>query len=234
MCRIIRSKKPKVFIAENVKGILSANKKEAFPLILKEFENCGYYVTYAILNASHFGVPQKRERVFIIGFKNKSVFDNFKFPEPTTFNKPPVLEKVLENESEIDNKYYFSERAIAGLKQTKHFTSMNKGRVQSLDQPCNTVGAHLAKVSINSTDPILLINNRYRMFTPREVARIQSFPERFQLTLSKTALYRALGNAVPPVLMWEVTNNVIKAIKKVENLEQKTPKYQQLELDLVR
>ena len=54
------------------------------------------------------------------------------------------------------------------------------------------------------------------------------------ISLSKTALYRAWGNAVPPVLMWEVTNSVIKAIKKVENLEQKTPKYQQLELDLVR
>ena len=233
MCRVIRSKQPKVFIAENVKGILSANKKEAFPLILKEFENCGYYVTYATLNSSHFGVPQKRERVFIIGFKNKSVFDNFKFPEPTTFNKPPILAQVLENESEIDNKYYFSERAIAGLQKTKHFTSMNKGRVQSLDKPCNTVGAHLAKVSINSTDPILLINNRYRMFTPREVARIQSFPESFKLPGAKTALYRALGNAVPPVLMWEVTNSVIEAMIQVKNLEQKRPRYKQLELDLV-
>ena len=136
-------------------------------------------------------------------------------------NKPPTLAQVLENESEMDQKYYFSEKALAGLKQTKHFTSMNKGRVQALDQPCNTVGAHLAKVSINSTDPILLINNRYRMFTSREVARIQSFRESFILPGSKTVLYRALGNAVPPVLMWEVTNSVIEAMTEDHNYEEK-------------
>lgn len=215
MCRILKEKKPKAFIAENVKGILSANNKEAFPLIINEFENSGYHVTFKLLNASHFGVPQKRERVFIVGFRSEKAARSFAFPSPVTLQIPVPLKKVVDQENLIDQKYYFSKKAVDGLKKTKNLNTMNKGRVQNLDSPCNTVGAHLAKVSLNSTDPILCINNKYRMFTPREVARIQSFPERYKLQLSKTALYRALGNAVPPVLMWYVTKNVIEALKSV-------------------
>lgn len=85
---------------------------------------------------------------------------------------------------------------------------MNKGRAQDITKPCNTVGAHLAKVSLNSTDPVLLENGRYRRFTPREVARIQSFPEEFKLVGSEAAQYRALGNAIPPVMFWHVANAV--------------------------
>ena len=68
MCRILREKQPMCFIAENVKGIMSANKKEAFPLIIEEFEKSGYTVTHSLLNAANYGVPQKRERVIIVGF----------------------------------------------------------------------------------------------------------------------------------------------------------------------
>lgn len=212
MCRILKEKKPAVFVAENVKGILSANKGKAFPLIIKEFENSGYFVKHAILNAAHFGIPQKRERVFIVGFRKDSQFTSFSFPEPTTRMCPVPLSKVILPLSEVPQKYFFSERAVAGMKNTKHSKSMNKGRAQSLDQPCNTVGAHLAKVSLNSTDPVIKIGQRYRMFTPREVARIQSFPENFRLNASQSTNYRALGNAVPPVLMWHVMRSVLKSL----------------------
>ena len=90
----------------------------------------------------------------------------------------------------------------------KNRESMNKGRAQDITKPCNTVGAHLAKVSLNSTDPVLMENGRYRRFTPREVARIQSFPETFELVGSEAAQYRALGNAIPPVMFWYVANAV--------------------------
>jgi DNA (cytosine-5)-methyltransferase 1 len=89
---------------------------------------------------------------------------------------------------------------------------MNKGRAQDITQPCNTVGAHLAKVSLNSTDPVLCLNNRYRRFTPREVARIQSFPDSFELVGSEASQYRALGNAIPPVMFWHLIQEVKKAI----------------------
>ena len=90
--------------------------------------------------------------------------------------------------------------------------SMNKGRAQDVSKPCNTVGAHLAKVSLNSTDPVLYTKGRYRRFTPREVARIQSFPEKFALVGSEAAQYRALGNAIPPVMFWYVANKISECL----------------------
>lgn len=214
MCRILRDVKPSVFVAENVKGLLSANKGEAFPLILEEFEKSGYHVKHRVLNAAHFGVPQKRERVFIVGFRSKKAHDNFSFPRPTTPDNPVPLARIIIPENQIEQKYYFSDKAVHGMRTTKHARTMNKGRAQSPEDPCNTVGAHLAKVSLNSTDPVLCINGRYRMFTPREVARIQGFPEEFNLPGSKTTNYRALGNAVSPVVMWHVTRKIIQALER--------------------
>lgn len=205
MCRILREKQPKCFIAENVKGILTANKKSAFPLIIKEFEESGYDVSYSILNSANYGVPQKRERVIIVGFR-KDLGIKFEFPDVIVSDEEAFtpLSKVIENE--VDEKYFFSQRAVDGMMRKR--ASMNKGRAQDITKPCNTVGAHLAKVSLNSTDPVLLVNERYRRFTPREVARIQSFPESFELVGSEAAQYRALGNAIPPVMFWYVAKTV--------------------------
>lgn len=205
MCRILRERQPKCFIAENVKGILTANKKSAFPLILKEFEESGYDVQYRILNSANYGVPQKRERVIIVGFR-KDLNIDFSFPdvEIEDENNFAPLKKVIEKK--VDEKYFFSERAVAGMMKKRD--SMNKGRAQDINKPCNTVGAHLAKVSLNSTDPVLMEGKRYRRFTPREVARIQSFPDDFELVGSEAAQYRALGNAIPPVMFWYVAKSV--------------------------
>ena len=211
MCRILREKQPKCFIAENVKGILTANKKSAFPLIIKEFEESGYDVSYSILNSANYGVPQKRERVIIVGFR-KDLGIKFEFPDVIVSDEEAFtpLSKVIENE--VDEKYFFSQRAVDGMMRKR--ASMNKGRAQDITKPCNTVGAHLAKVSLNSTDPVLLVNERYRRFTPREVARIQSFPESFELVGSEAAQYRALGNAIPPVMFWYVAKTVREKLEK--------------------
>jgi DNA (cytosine-5)-methyltransferase 1 len=165
------------------------------------------------MNASHFGVPQKRERVFIVGFKSLADYNNFSFPSPTHINALEPLSKVLLPTEEIEEKFYFSQKAVDGMMNTKNSKAMNKGRAQNINLPCNTVASHLAKVSLNSTDPVLFNEGRYRMFTPREVARIQSFPDKFILVESKTINYRGLGNAVAPVMMWHITNSVIKALE---------------------
>ena len=205
MCRILKDKQPKCFIAENVKGILSANEKNAFPLIIKEFEDSGYIVESKLLNAVDFGVPQKRERVIIVGFRKdlniRFNFDNL--PKSGELRKA-VLSEVIE--TDVPEKYYFSQRAVEGM--MKRRDAMNKGRAQDINKPCNTVGAHLCKVSLNSTDPVLQVNNRFRRFTPREVARIQSFPESFILTGTESAQYRALGNAIAPVMFWYIAKAV--------------------------
>jgi DNA (cytosine-5)-methyltransferase 1 len=178
-------------------------------LILEEFRNSGYDVQYRILNAAEYGVPQKRERVIIVGFR-KDLNISFEFPEATI--KTEDLYEPLSSaiEQQVDKKYFFSERAVAGMMKNRE--SMNKGRAQDITKPCNTVGAHLAKVSLNSTDPVLMENGYYRRFTPREVARIQSFPEEFKLVSSEAAQYRALGNAIPPVMFWYVANAVSKKL----------------------
>ena len=214
MVRIIEGRKPLVIIAENVKGILSANKRQAFPLILEAFENIGYHIKWDILNASHFGVPQKRERVFIVGFRKKLLCENFSFPEPVTLNSPTPLKEVIFSENQVPKNYFFSQRAVKGMKKVRK--KMNKGREQNIEKPCNTVSAHLAKVSLNSTDPVLKINGKYRRFMPKEVARIQSFPEDYQINGSDSKVYHALGDAVPPVLMWHLTKQIVKTIRKTD------------------
>lgn len=211
MCRILRERQPKCFIAENVKGILTANKRSAFPLILKEFEESGYEVQYQILNSADYGVPQKRERVIIVGFR-KDLNITFSFPEAEIDDETKYIPLKTVIEKRVDEKYFFSERAVVGMMKKRE--SMNKGRAQDINKPCNTVGAHLAKVSLNSTDPVLMEGERYRRFTPREVARIQSFPDDFELVGSEAAQYRALGNAIPPVMFWYVAKAVSKELKK--------------------
>lgn len=207
MCRILRDRQPKCFIAENVKGIMTANKHEAFPLIIKEFEDSGYDVKYTVINSATFGVPQKRERVIIVGFR-KDLHIDFQFPSIQIEDEADYVALGNCIDQNVPEKYYFSEKAVAGMMRNR--AAMNKGRAQDITKPCNTVGAHLAKVSLNSTDPVLLVDGRYRRFTPREVARIQSFPEDYKLILSDAAQYRALGNAIPPVMFWYVADQVAK------------------------
>lgn len=212
--RILKEKQPSVFMCENVKGILSANNSKAFPLIVESFRKCGYYVIHMLLNASHYGVPQRRERVFIIGFKDVRHLEAFRPPMPVDEKK--CLADVVFPEKEIPGKYYFSEKAVEGMKRAKK--EMNKGRIQKLSEPCGTVGAHLAKISLNSTDPVLCIDGKYRRFVPREVARIQSFPDNYKLLGTDSQQYKALGNAIPPVLAWHVMNSIISALDRVDSL----------------
>lgn len=210
MVKVLKEKKPRFFIAENVKGILSANNKQAFPMIVREFEQAGYHIHYQLLNASDYGVPQKRERVFIVGFREFD--DYFKFQFPIMLPEKVPLKLALDEQANFDEKWFFSEKAVAGMLRVRE--KMNKGRVQDIEQPCNTISAHLAKVSLNGTDPVLMINERYRRFTPREAANIQSFPLDFQFdSVSDNRQYRAIGNAVPPVLMWHIAHALINTIK---------------------
>jgi DNA (cytosine-5)-methyltransferase 1 len=228
VCRILRERQPKCFIAENVKGLLTVNDHQTFPLILDEFEKSGYNVKWQIMRAVEYGIPQKRERVIIVGFR-KDLNIDFQFPVAVTpmENQYVPLKKILQDS--FDDKYWFSQRAVDGM--MKNRASMNKGRAQDIEMPCNTVGAHLAKVSLNSTDPVLFQNGRYRRFTPREVARIQSFPDSFKLFGSEGAQYRALGNAIPPVMFWYVAEAIRKALKEADSLNgcndssAKTPEY---------
>lgn len=213
MVKILKERQPRFFIAENVKGILSANKKKAFPMIIQEFTNAGYHVTYKLLISSDYGVPQKRERVIIVGFKNLEDYNQFSFPEPMPSEDRKVLRDVISEEANHDENLFFSEKAVAGMMAVRE--KMNKGRAQNLDEPCNTISSHLAKVSLNSTDPVMFLNGRYRRFSYQETARIQSFPDNFDFAdLSQGRKYKAIGNAVPPVMMWHIANAVLRTTNR--------------------
>ena len=205
MVKILRERHPRFFIAENVKGLLSANKGKAFPMIIEEFENAGYKVVHKLLNAEEYGVPQRRQRVVIVGFRDEDDYNRFNYPMP--INNRKTLGDVIDLSADNDDKWFFSQKAVDGMMAVRE--KMNKGRVQNLDEPCNTISSHLAKVSLNSTDPVRFVNDRYRRFTPRECARIQSFPDSFILdSVSEARQYKAIGNAVPPVMMWYIAKQL--------------------------
>jgi len=234
MGRILKEKQPSAFIAENVKGLMVLKKGEIFAKVLEEFKKQGYCLSYKLLNAADFGVPQKRQRVFIVGIR-KDLNKKYIFPEKLYHEYPQKnqkewtpLNKVIDSLIPTDKKYYFSKKAVEGMKNAKN--NMKRGLYQDLEKPCLTITSHLAKVSLNSRDPVLLVNPQkeiYRRFTPREAARIQSFPDKFNFIGSEADAYRQLGNAIPPVLMWHISNALINQLnndfiekKKIEKLNQ--------------
>lgn len=215
MVRIAKDKQPKIIVAENVKGFMTLHKGKIFEKVKEEFAEAGYNIHAELLNSADYGVPQKRQRVFIVGIR-KDLDIAFNFPEKTTENNWVPLSVAVPKLKIEEKKYYFSERAVEGMKRAKN--NMKRGLYQNLDEPCLTVTSHLAKVSLNSRDPVLLVepeNELYRRFTPREAARIQSFPESFEFLGSEGDAYRQIGNAIPPVLAWHIFNSVFKSLKSL-------------------
>lgn len=211
MVRIVKEKQPKVFVAENVKGMMTLHKGTIFKRVVVAFEEAGYKTFHSLINAADYGVPQKRERVIIVGIRNDIWKEkgDFVFPQKTNEGDWVPLSVAVPELAIEDKKYYFSERAVQGMKNAKN--NMKRGLWQKLDEPCLTVTSHLAKVSLNSRDPVLLVDPEkelYRRFTPLEAARIQSFPDTFKFAGTETTAYRQIGNAIPPVMFWHITNAI--------------------------
>lgn len=220
--RFLKEKRPKYFICENVKGLMTLQKGALISKITDEFRAVGYNVVFKLVKAVEFGIPQRRERVIIVGFRNDINF-TFIYPTPICdeFSYVP-LKAVIDSLQISENKYYFSERAVQGVKKAKN--NMKRALWQDLDKPCLTITSHLAKTSMNSRDPILLVDPQrelYRRFTPREAARIQSFPDDFKLNDSEAKSYKQIGNAIPPVLMWHVAKALQEAIGTENNSAQR-------------
>ena len=213
MVRIAKDKQPKVIIAENVKGLMTLHKGEIFRRVREAFEDAGYTLSYQLMNAANYGIPQKRERMIMVGFRNDLGL-TYEFPDATTGDKWVPLSVAVPALAISEEKYYFSKKAVQGMKNAK--PNMKRGLWQRLDEPCLTITSHLAKVSLNSRDPVLLVDPEtelYRRFTPREAARIQSFPDEFEFSGSESDAYRQIGNAVPPVLFWHIANKVAEYLE---------------------
>lgn len=209
MVRIARDKQPEICIAENVKGLMTLHKGAIFKRVIQAFNDAGYNTYYRLINAADYGVPQKRERMIMVCVR-KDLALEYLFPDETNKGNWVPLSVAVPVLAIEDQRYYFSERAVQGMKNAKN--NMKRGLAQNLDAPCLTVTSHLAKVSLNSRDPVLLVNPEkelYRRFTPREAARIQSFPDTFKFVGSEADAYRQIGNAIPPVMFWHISKQVV-------------------------
>lgn len=217
---VIKKVNPKVFVLENVKGILSFVEKDGVLVIdkiINMLKKIGYYSKYILLDSSNFGVPQKRERVIFIGskIKNKDKVDfvidklsKTKMEQKTVYDAIHDLEKMPENKdfNHIITKH--TDDMIEKIKKTKQGESVLKGysdafRRQYYDRPANTVKENHGGVHVH---PVL-----NRVMTPRELARLQSFPDEFLFKSTKSNILKQIGNAVPPKLSEEIA----KIIKEV-------------------
>ena len=228
--RILDAKKPLFFIIENVQGLLCKTHKDALENILNALQNAGngYDVSYKLLTASHYGVPQSRKRVFFVGFDKTKNNKAFAFPEPTTADNEPCLRECI---GDLVDKTVASKNKIDGELDNAYFTGAfrhrfnSRNRLRRWNQPSYTILASMPDIVLH---PDCLVkerehehefiisaypNNEYRRLTVRECARIQSFPDNFVFKTDRmNAAFKMIGNAVPPKLANAVANAVIDHI----------------------
>lgn len=206
--RILKDKQPKALLLENVKQLVSHDKKRTMQVILESLKNLGYVVHWKVLNALDFGLPQKRERVFIVGFRQDL---RFSFPSPLPTSKL-TLPDILEPDDEIGEEWLASEyirtkrrQSVTGKKVfSPSIWHENKGgNVSVLPYSC----ALRAGASFN----YLLVDGKRRL-TPREQLRLQGFPEWFEISGSESHIRKQTGNSVPVPVVTAVAKEMIKSL----------------------
>ena len=216
--RILKDKKPKMFVAENVKGILSIGKGEIIKAIIEDFSQAGYNVKYKLLNAADYGVPQRRQRVIIVGVR-KDLNIGFEYPAPTHSEKGENgLRKwvtVTEAFAHIPDPDGPEGDKVPNNVYSKYKMVMNGylgKRPTAPDKPAPTV---TARGDRKGGVVVLPHPNGKRRMTIRELATIQSFPLDFKFIGKNTDCYRQIGNAVPVLLSQAVAKAVMLKIKDV-------------------
>ena len=215
VARVLKEKQPLAFICENVAGILSSNGGADFRIIHKTIKECGYDIFFKVLNAANYGVPQKRRRLFMIGFSSDLDSRNFTFPSPLP--EPVPLKAVIE--ADVAQRYYFSDKSVAGALAAIKRTGIRKLNAANIELPCPTLTLNLHKSTCQSTDHIVKLGDKYRRFTVLEAQRIQSFPDSFMFPVSASQAYKQIGNAIPPLLMWHILNSVLSVLPKQKSNE---------------
>ena len=232
--RILKSKQPKFFLAENVSGMLANRHSEAVRNIIEMFKECGYDLTVSLVNAKDYGVPQERRRVFYIGFR-RDLDVRFKFPVGSTadekkrltlrdtiwdlqFTAVPAGARNYHNPKAINNNEFFT-GAYSPI-------FMSRNRVKGWDEQAFTVQASGRQCQLHPQAPKMKFveqNKRefvrgkeylYRRMTIREIARIQGFPDDFKFIYNYTDdAYKMIGNAVPVNLAYEVAVAIKEALQ---------------------
>lgn len=209
MIEVIRRTKPVLFVAENVKGLLTMNKGEAVKIIMDDFAKEGYHISMNLYHAAEHGVPQTRERVIIVGTR-KDVLPKFEHNLPKLPKEKwvPLKDAIgdLENVPEGGVPNHFWSKA-------KMFPGTQGNNLVSADKPGPTMRAeHHGNIEFHW--------NGTRRLSAREAARIQTFPDDFIFYPSTSSAYKQIGNAVPPVLAWNVAGAIQEFLD--ENLKTTT------------
>lgn len=201
LLRVIRDKHPRFFLAENVKGLLHFANGKVFGTILAEMSALGYRVYHHLFNAADYGVPQKRERVIIVGVRNDVDFD-FRFPEPTHSKDGGLFARKWVGVSEALAHFPDPEQPSnipnhVFSKYKLNFNGYLGHRRLNPDEPAPTV---TARGDDKGGVVILPHPNAKRRMTGRELAAVQSFPDDYRFCGPLSSVYRQIGNAVPPRL----------------------------------
>ncbi|MDD4990534.1 MAG: transcriptional repressor LexA [Candidatus Pacebacteria bacterium] len=216
IAHIIKTKKPQGFLLENVKNLKSHDGGKTFKIIEETLQDLGYHTKNRVLNSMDYGnIPQNRERIYIVGFKNKDYADKFSFPNPTklTTKVTDLLEK------NVPEKYYYNGKPL--FEKLKNFVK-EEGKVyqwrrqyvrENKSGVCPTLTANMGMGGHNV--PIILDKKGIRKLTPLECFRIQGFPKEFSLpkNLADSALYKQAGNSVSVPVIEAVAKQIKIAIE---------------------
>lgn len=215
--RILEYHKPKCFMLENVKGLLNHDKGNTFKVIKNILENkLGYKIYYKVLNARDFGLPQNRERIIIVGFKNHDV--KFSFPEPSGIKTR--LGDILDDT--VDKKYTISDRIWASHQRRKaeHKAKGNGFGYSLFNKESEYTSTISARYYKDGSEILIEQEGKNpRKLTPREAARLQGFPDSFKLPCSDGQTWKQMGNSVPTKMISAVAKNVVDALKTAGEIQ---------------
>lgn len=228
VARIIKEKQPKAFFLENVKGLINHDKGKTLKVILNTLrDELNYFVPEPqVINAKDFGVPQNRERIFIVGFRRDLEVNEFKYPSP--LNKEVYVRNIIEDEP-VSAKYYLSTQYLKTLEEHKKRHEM-KGNGFGYEIISKSGVANAIVVGGMGRERNLIIDDRLtdftpvtrikgevnrkgiRRMTPREWARLQGFPDKYVIQVSDAQAYKQFGNSVAVPAVQATANEVVKII----------------------
>ena len=216
--RILKAKQPKAFLLENVRQLTSHDKGRTFKVILSRLEDMGYFIHYKILNGLDFGVPQKRERIILVGFKEPYLFE---FPTNKTREKP--LSDILEPKSRVDKKYflsdYFRKKIKKKLKEQNKKISLRP--VVLHENKSGNIGIHPFSCALRANGSYNYVTlNGERRLTPREMLRLQGFPDTFKIVVSDSQVRKQAGNSVVVPKIEAVAKAIIQTINRRQKIRQ--------------
>jgi len=216
VCRILKAKRPKAFMLENVKNLKSHDRGRTFKVITESLEELNYEIFHAILDGQGF-VPQHRERIIIIGFDRERYGENVSFSFDITPADPkPVMRDILENS--VDERYTLSDKLWIYLQNyaAKHKAAGN-GFGYGIADPDGISRTLSARYYKDGSEILIAQEGKNpRRLTPRECARLQGFPDNFKIPVSDTQAYKQFGNSVVVPLMTNVAHLVVRKMQMMD------------------